>query len=134
MAGNISNGIEGLNSNFRVSSGLDGFSPEGEVSEKRVLAEMKQQGMATPIEGAGESAHSAAMGGGFMEMLKDSFEKVNRDQVQADQAIKEMISGRNKNIHETLLTIERADSSMKMMMQVRNKVLDAYREVMRMQV
>jgi flagellar hook-basal body complex protein FliE len=59
---------------------------------------------------------------------------VNQAQSQADTAIKELIAGRSKNIHETLLTIERADASLKLAMQVRNKILDAYREVMRMQV
>jgi flagellar hook-basal body complex protein FliE len=49
-------------------------------------------------------------------------------------AIKELVAGRTKNIHETMLAIERADTSLKLMMQVRNKVLDAYREIMRMQV
>jgi flagellar hook-basal body complex protein FliE len=44
------------------------------------------------------------------------------------------VAGRNKNIHETMLVLERADSSLKMAMQVRNKILDAYREIMRMQV
>jgi flagellar hook-basal body complex protein FliE len=59
---------------------------------------------------------------------------VNQDQVQADRAIKELVAGRGKNIHETMLAVERADTSLKLMMQVRNKVLDAYREIMRMQV
>ncbi len=70
----------------------------------------------------------------FSDILKDSVEKVNTFQTQADTAIKELVAGRNKNIHETMLTVERADTSLKLMMQVRNKVLDAYREVMRMQV
>jgi flagellar hook-basal body complex protein FliE len=61
-------------------------------------------------------------------------DQVNVYQSQADTAIKEMVAGRNKNIHETMLTIERADTSLKLMMQVRNKILDAYREIMRMQV
>ena len=71
---------------------------------------------------------------GFGKVLDESIAKVNLDQVEADRAIKEMIAGRNKNIHETMLAIERADSSLKMMMQVRNKVLEAYKEVMKMQV
>lgn len=70
----------------------------------------------------------------FTEVLKDSLEKVNSYQVEADQSIKNLIAGRTKNVHETLLAIERAEQSFKLMMQVRNKVLDAYREVMRMQV
>ncbi len=70
----------------------------------------------------------------FAQILKDSSEKVNLYQEQANIAIKELVAGRNKNIHETMLTIERADTSLKLMMQVRNKILEAYKEIMRMQV
>ncbi len=70
----------------------------------------------------------------FAEVLQKSFDQVNQHQLQADQAIKELAAGRSKNLHETMLAVERADSSLKLMMQVRNKVLDAYREIMRMQV
>lgn len=70
----------------------------------------------------------------FSEILKQSVDKVNLYQTQADTSIHELVAGRNKNIHETMLTIERADTSLKLMMQVRNKILDAYREIMRMQV
>jgi flagellar hook-basal body complex protein FliE len=70
----------------------------------------------------------------FSDILENSIEKVNDYQSQADTAIKEMIAGRNKNIHETMLTIERADTSLKLMMQVRNKILDAYKEIIRMQI
>ena len=77
---------------------------------------------------------SADQGKTFSDILRNSVDKVNEMQVQADTAIKELVAGRSKNIHETLLTIERADTSLKLMMQVRNKILDAYREIMRMQV
>ena len=122
--GGISGSFEGY-----VSQDLD----IGRGAEARVLREMRDQGLQVPdsggkIAGAGESGKS------FMDVLSRSLDQVNRDQVQADHAIKEMVAGRNKNIHETMLAIERADSSMKLMMQVRNKVLDAYREIMRMQV
>jgi len=70
----------------------------------------------------------------FSKVLEKSLDQVNEFQVEADTAIKEFLAGRNKNIHETLLTIERADTSLKILMQVRNKVLDAYKEIMRMQI
>ncbi|MBI2712123.1 MAG: flagellar hook-basal body complex protein FliE [Bdellovibrio sp.] len=76
----------------------------------------------------------ADQGKSFSDILRNSVEKVNEMQAQADTAIKELVAGRSKNIHETMLTIERADTSLKLMMQVRNKILDAYREIMRMQV
>ena len=70
----------------------------------------------------------------FSEVLQESVDKVNTHQIQADTAIKELVAGRTKNIHETMLAIERADTSLKMMMQVRNKIIDAYKEIMRMQI
>ncbi len=100
----------------------------------------KISGLSTPssagIElGQGITTESkGAPGKNFMDVLKDSMEQVNVQQGQADDAIKELVAGRSKNIHETMLTIERADTSLKLMMQVRNKILDAYKEVMRMPV
>lgn len=93
-----------------------------EVQSRKEIREFQQQ---SP---SGQSIDN------FSGMLSRAIEQVNLDQVQADQAIKEMVSGRNKNIHETMLAVEKADMSLKMLMQVRNKVLDAYREIMRMQV
>jgi flagellar hook-basal body complex protein FliE len=61
-------------------------------------------------------------------------EEVNSDQVQADVAIKDLVAGRTKNIHETMLQVQKAELSLKTMMQVRNKILEAYKEIMRMQV
>ncbi len=101
---------------------------------------------AIPLDGAKTSVDRVSIGSDgplepgsagaktFSELLKNSMETVNVHQTQADQAIKELVAGRSKNIHETMLIIERADASLKLMMQVRNKVLDAYREIMRMQV
>lgn len=99
------------------------------VSEANVVREMQKNGMSTGTPGvAGENANT------FSGMLRESLDKVNEHQHQADHAVKELISGRSKNIHETMLTLERADTSLKLAMQVRNKILDAYREIMRMQV
>jgi flagellar hook-basal body complex protein FliE len=99
----------------------------GVASEARVAKEMQAQGMSAPVAGP-EGAHS------FSELLRNSFDQVNENQHDADKAIKELVAGRSKNIHETMLTIERADTSLKLMTQVRNKILDAYKEIMRMQV
>lgn len=102
----------------------------GTGSEVQARRELQRQGMDPGLAGAG----GESQGQGFSDLLRNSIEKVNAYQQQADQAVKEMVAGRSKNIHETMLAVERADVSLKLMMQVRNKVLDAYREVMRMQV
>ncbi len=112
--------IEGLSPAITSLPGAAG----GVAANAPVAAEMAKQGMTAT--GAG--------GGNFADILRSSFEQVNQHQAQADTAIKELVAGKSKNIHETMLAIERADASLKLMMQVRNKVLDAYREIMRMQV
>ena len=99
------------------------------VSERKVLDEMAKQGIALPAPTA-----SGATPEGFGSFLEKSISGVNQSQVEADHAIRELVAGRSKNLHETLLAVERADTSLKLMMQVRNKILDAYREIIRMQV
>lgn len=101
--------------------------------EGRVVEEMKKNGMSLPpgdVAGATPGENSKT----FAQLLDRSLAEVNTHQGQADRAIKELVAGRTKNVHETLLAIERADSSLKLAMQVRNKILEAYREIMRMQV
>ena len=70
----------------------------------------------------------------FGQFLEDSLIKVNDLQKEANESIEKLATGKSKNIHETLLMVEKADIAFKAMNQMRLKVLDAYKEVMRMQV
>jgi flagellar hook-basal body complex protein FliE len=70
----------------------------------------------------------------FGDMLKDSIGKVNSLQHEANVAMEKLASGESKNIHETLLAVEQAEIAFKTMNQVRSKVIDAYKEIMRMQI
>lgn len=103
------------------------FEGRGHVDELFTAKGIRTTGP-SGTEGSGVS------GASFSKILEESLEKVNQYQVEADVAIKNLVAGRDKNIHETMLTLERADTSLKLMMQVRNKILEAYKEVMRMQV
>lgn len=94
----------------------------------RATNAMREEGLSPTDATPGNS------GASFGQILESSIDKVNEYQAQADRASKELISGRSKNIHETMLTLERADTSLKLMMQVRNKVLEAYKEIMKMQI
>ncbi|HEN21118.1 MAG: flagellar hook-basal body complex protein FliE [Deltaproteobacteria bacterium] len=73
-------------------------------------------------------------GKSFSEMLKNSIGEVNRLQEEADVAVKDLAAGKGKDIHETMIALEKASVSFQMMMQVRNKIIGAYEEIMRMQV
>lgn len=70
----------------------------------------------------------------FGDFLMDSISEVNSLQNQADTAVQKLASGESKNLHETLLAVEKAEIAFKTMNQVRTKVIDAYREIMKMQV
>jgi flagellar hook-basal body complex protein FliE len=70
----------------------------------------------------------------FGDFLVDSVAKVNNLQQDANTAMETLASGKSNNLHETLLAVEKADIAFKTMNQVRSKVLDAYREIMKMQI
>ena len=71
---------------------------------------------------------------GFQETLKKSIDKVNEMQLDAHHAMEAVATGKSANIHETMIAMQKAEVSFKMLMQVRNKVMNAYQEIMRMQV
>ena len=70
----------------------------------------------------------------FSDMLAKSILEVNDLQKEANHAVEKLATGKSKNIHETMLAVEKADIAFKTMNQVRQKVIDAYKEIMRMQV
>jgi flagellar hook-basal body complex protein FliE len=69
----------------------------------------------------------------FGEMLAQSIGKVNALQTEANVAMEKLASGESQNLHETLLAVEKAEIAFKTMNQVRSKVIEAYREIMKMQ-
>jgi flagellar hook-basal body complex protein FliE len=70
----------------------------------------------------------------FGEVLKDSIKQVNSLQQEADASIQSLATGGAASLHDTMLAIQKAELSFKLMMQVRNKIVEAYQEVLRMQV
>ena len=70
----------------------------------------------------------------FSEMLKESIEEVNDLKIEADKAIENLAAGKSGDIQGTIIALDKADVSFKLMMEVRNKIVSAYQEVMRTQV
>ena len=69
--------------------------------------------------------------GGFSEYVKEAVQKVSVLDAQAKGSVEQMIKGQ-VGIHETMIALEKAGISMRLLLQVRNKALEAYREIMRM--
>ncbi|HXG51843.1 MAG TPA: flagellar hook-basal body complex protein FliE [candidate division Zixibacteria bacterium] len=70
----------------------------------------------------------------FGTVLKNALGEVNDLQQKADHAIRQLVGEGAGDLQETIIALEKADLSFRLMMQVRNKVLEAYQEIMRMQV
>ncbi len=67
-------------------------------------------------------------------MLKDSLSKVNNLQKKGNMAMAHIATGEVKNLHQAALAIGKAETSMKLMLEVRNKALSAYKEIARTQI
>lgn len=78
-------------------------------------------------------AGKAAEGPSFLESLQKAVAEVNEAQNTADAKTIELQTGK-ASLHETLIAVEKADISFRLLMQVRNKVLEAYKEVLRTQI
>ena len=70
----------------------------------------------------------------FAETLSSSLNKVNDLQKEADAAIQDFVSGETRNITETMIAVNKADLAFRLTMQVRNKIVEAYQEVLRTQI
>jgi flagellar hook-basal body complex protein FliE len=71
---------------------------------------------------------------GFKESLAQTVRDLDGLQKEADQAIETMAAGEPKDVHEVMIAMEKAGISLRLMVQVRNKIMTAYEEIMRLQV
>jgi len=87
-------------------------------------------------EAAASAVRSKGDAGGpsFSDTLDKAVESANRLQNEADDALRRFAAGDVEDVHQVMLAMNRADLSFRMTLEVRNKLVDAYQEVMRMQV
>jgi flagellar hook-basal body complex protein FliE len=87
---------------------------------------------AFPVKpGAGAAPNPAE---GFGKVMEEMVGKVSDLQQNADQSIQALATGQSKGLHEVMLAVEKASVSFQFLTQVRNKAVEAYQEIMRMQV
>ena len=90
----------------------------------------------TPMTGPGSGAPTsgAQQPGGvdFKQVLLSSLNEVNRLQQEADQGVQRLVTGEADNVAEVLATVNKAGIAFDLLMEVRNKLTDAYKEVQQM--
>lgn len=80
------------------------------------------------------AAPPAPAGGSFGQVLSQMVQEVNTKQAASSQTVQDLIEGQNVSLHQAVIAMEEASVSFQLMVEVRNKLLESYQELMRMQV
>ena len=83
---------------------------------------------------AADGAAGAPATGKFAEVLMNGLNHLNDSQVEAGQLVQSLLAGQGPEVHTVMLAVEQASLAIEFAVQVRNKIMDAYTEVMHMQV
>ena len=88
-----------------------------------------------PLADLGQTGNEGAVEGpNFSDILKQALQEVDAAQHSAEQEVRNLMTGGSTDMHTAILAVQKADVSFQMMMAVRSKLIEAYREVMRMQM
>jgi flagellar hook-basal body complex protein FliE len=107
--------------------------PPGELQK---LADSIAPHQLTPLEPSsiGGPLPGGGAGNPFGDMLGQLVNEVNAKSAIANQATTGLLSGQNVSLHQTMIAMQEASVSFQLMVEVRNKLLDSYQELMRMQI
>ena len=91
------------------------------------------------IEGLNQSLNLWGVGerkeeSSFKELFENFLKEVNQNQLEAREVERALSQGRVESLEEALFTVERAELSLRLLTELRNKALESYQEIMRMQV
>ena len=70
----------------------------------------------------------------FADMVKGLITETTQEQLKSQDGVRQLIAGETESIHDVVLTTSRADLAFRLMMEIRNRLIASYQEVMRMQV
>jgi len=70
----------------------------------------------------------------FLSLFKEKLDDVNEKQINAEKTTQEFINGGNVDIHQVMISTQEAKLSLELAVEIRNKLVDAYKEISRMQI
>lgn len=120
---------------IKIMAGPQMSGPLGDVAQNGIVPSIPAQDLQRlNSDIAPQSATAAPSGGSFQNLLGEFVGEVNAKQIAAGDAIAGLMSGKNVSLHQAMISMEEASVSFQMMVEVRNKLLDSYQELMRMQI
>ena len=70
----------------------------------------------------------------FSQVFSKFLDEANGQQLQSQDVVRDFVSGDSKNVHDLVLSVAKADLSFRLVLEIRNRLIEAYQEVMRMQM
>ena len=93
-----------------------------------------EDGIDNPAANPLSQTGAPSQAGGFDNLLGNFVKEVNGKQVAASDTVTGLLSGQNVPLHKAMISMEEANVSFQLMVEVRNKLLEGYQELMRMQI
>jgi flagellar hook-basal body complex protein FliE len=120
---------------IKMMAGSAVTGPSNDLAQNGVTPSISTQDLQKINSDLGPQTVTApSSGGSFSNLLGNLVSEVNDKQVAANNAVTGLMSGQNVSLHQAMISMEEASVSFQMMVEVRNKLLDSYQELMRMQV
>jgi flagellar hook-basal body complex protein FliE len=110
------------------------LTPPGAGASAPVSIPTAELSQLTSSDSVGATSATAPAGASFSSLLGGLVQDVNAKQNAAGQALRDLQSGQNVSLHQTMIASEEANVSFQLMVEVRNRLLDSYQELMRMSV
>jgi flagellar hook-basal body complex protein FliE len=111
---------------------------DAEASPKISIPDLKQLSpgldLTTPAAGSTSAVAPSSGASSFSNVLGGLIQEVSDKQTAANDAVTGLLGGKNVSLHQTMISMEEASVSFQLMVEVRNRLLDSYQELMRMQV
>jgi flagellar hook-basal body complex protein FliE len=92
------------------------------------LAQVQAGNQASNSPGMAAKGHS-----GFADLVESFVGETNQAQVSSDKAIQDLVTGKTDNVEQVVLAVANAEMSFKLFMEIRDKLIDSYNDLMRMQ-
>lgn len=112
-------------------SNANKFLETGSLDSKSLRIDSQNK---TSIDSVNSLGSNNSTGPSFADTLKEAISNVNQVHKESDRKAQELATGKTDDIADVMLAAEKADIALRTMVQVRNKIIDAYQEIMRMQV
>ena len=98
------------------------------------LSTVRSLSTASPIQPTANPATKKTADVSFQDTIRGLLDKANTPHAAAETAFSDLVAGKTDNLHNVVLSVAKADMSFRLLLELRNRLTEAYQEIMRMQV